>query len=234
MSTEKRKIANSLVFPSIFLVLMWLVEIFEVSSGIDLAFLGIYPRNAKGLIGIITSPLIHSNFSHLSANSLPILVLGASIFFFYKEIAFKIFLLIYLLSGIWVWFGAREAYHIGASGLIYGMGSFLFLSGILRKDTRLMAVSLIVIFVYGSMIWGIFPEFFPEKNISWESHLAGLIAGVILALYFRSSGPQRKKYSWELEEDEDDEDNLNEQQHYPEDENPIDIRYHYRKENEKE
>jgi len=232
MRTEERSILKSLVYPFLFLSLMWVVKIFEVSSGIDLAFLGVFPLKASGLIGIITAPLIHSDFSHLGANSLPILILGASIFYFYRDIAIKIILLIYLLSGSWVWFFARESYHIGASGLIYGMSAFLFLSGILRKDNRLMAVSLIVIFVYGSMIWGVFPDFFPERNISWESHLMGMIAGVVLALYFRRLGPQRKQYSWELEEEEEEE-NFNNSQDPEQPDNsstPIDIKYHYRKE----
>jgi len=234
MPAEKRRIVHCLIFPLILLILMWLVWIFEISSGIDLAFLGVYPLKLKGLIGIVTSPLIHGDFSHLSANSLPVVILGASIFFFYKEIAFKIFFLIYFLSGIWVWLFARgDSYHIGASGIIYGMAAFLFLSGILRRDTRLMAVSLIVIFAYGGMIWGVFPDFFPEKNISWESHLMGMLSGLILALYFRKSGPQRKKYSWELEEEE-------EEDFFPESENDqdindsFDIKYHYKEKDDTE
>jgi membrane associated rhomboid family serine protease len=228
MTAEKRKIVHSLVFPLILLIMMWLVWIFEITSGIELNFLGIYPLKLKGLIGIITSPLVHGDLSHLSANSLPVLILGTAIFYFYKEIAFKIFILIYLLTGIWVWFGARDAYHIGASGLIYGMGAFLFVSGIIRKETRLMAVSMIVIFVYGSMIWGVFPDFFPERNISWESHLMGLLAGLVLAFYFRSSGPQRKLYSWELEEEEENDDTINETESDHHTGNPPEIKYHYK------
>jgi len=225
MTTEKRKITLKLAFPVIFLILLWLVKIFEISSGIDLVFLGILPLKLKGLIGIITSPLIHSDLSHLMANSLPVLILSVTIFYFYKEIAYKIFFLVYLFSGIWVWFGAREAYHIGASGLIYGMGSFLFVSGLIRKDTRLMAISMIVIFIYGSMIWGVFPDFFPERNISWESHLMGMIAGVIMAFYFRKSGPQRKQYSWEFEEEDDDNDFDN---NITDESDSIEVRYDYK------
>ncbi len=234
MKAEKSKIAASLVFPVIFLALMWLVKIFEVISGIDLTFLGIYPLKMKGLIGIITSPLIHNDFSHLAANSLPVLILGAAIFYFYKGISYKIFSLIYLLTGIWVWFGAREAYHIGASGLIYGMGAFLFVSGIIRRDNRLMAVSLVVIFIYGSLIWGIFPDFFPNRNISWESHLFGMMAGLILALYFRKAGPQRKQYTWEFEDEEDEEDYTASLKSLHNEDTSIDIRYHYKAEEEDE
>ena len=115
---------------------------------------------------------------------------------------------IWLLSGLWVWFGGRPSWHIGASGVIYGISSFLFVSGLIRKDTRLAALALIVAFLYGSLIWGVFPDFFPkEKHISWEGHLGGAIAGLVLAVYYRKSGPKRKQYSWELEEEaQDDED----------------------------
>jgi membrane associated rhomboid family serine protease len=132
------------------------------------------------------------------------LVLGSALFYFYRDIAPRILILIWLFTGFWVWVGARESYHIGASGVVYGLAAFILVSGILRRHTGLMAMALVVVFLYGSLIWGIFPEFFPNENISWESHLFGLIAGISLAFYYRKEGPQRKKYSWELEENEND------------------------------
>ncbi|MDO8899186.1 MAG: rhomboid family intramembrane serine protease, partial [Bacteroidales bacterium] len=120
---------------------------------------------------------------------------------FYRPIATKVLSLIILLTGLWVWLGARESYHIGASGVIYGLSSFLLVSGFIRRETRLMALSLVVVFLYGSMIWGIFPELFPEKNISWEGHLSGLMAGIVLAVFYRHEGPQRRPYSWEFEDE---------------------------------
>jgi len=171
---------------------------------LDLGVLGIFPRKLSGLAGLITSPFIHGDLNHLFANTVPIFVLGACIFYFYKEIAVSSVIFIYLTTGLWVWLGGREAFHIGASGIVYGLASFLFLSGILRKDTRLLAITLFVTFIYGSMVWGIFPDFFPQSNISFESHLWGIISGIIIAVYFRKQGPQRKKYDWEDEEDEDD------------------------------
>jgi membrane associated rhomboid family serine protease len=128
------------------------------------------------------------------------------LFYFYKEIAWPVLLFLYLLTGIWVWALARgTAAHIGASGIIYGMASFLFFSGIIRREAPLMVITLLVTFLYGGLIWGIFPQFFPAQRISWESHLMGLLAGIVLAIYFRKSGPQRKKYEWE-DEDSDNED----------------------------
>ena len=204
MNQEKKNILQSLFPPLLFVILLWVIKAGEIVTHIELGFLGIYPLKSTGLIGIITSPLIHSDFKHLFANSIPLLVLGGCLFYFYKEIAVKIFILIYLITGLCVWFGAREAYHIGASGVVYGLASFLFLSGIIRRDGRLLAITLLVTFLYGSLVWGVFPDFYPEKNISFESHFWGLIVGVILALYFRKLGPQRKKYDWEEEEEFED------------------------------
>ena len=169
----------------------------------DWGLLCVYPHSFAGLTGIITSPLIHSDLKHLFANSVPIFVLGGSLFYFYREISVKTFLLVYFISGVCVWMGAREAYHIGASGVVYGLAAFLFFSGIFRRDGRLLAITMLVTFLYGSMVWGIFPDMYPEENISWESHFWGLVAGMILAFYFRKLGPQKKKYDWEDEEDEE-------------------------------
>ncbi len=201
---EKKKIIQSLFFPALFLVLIWLIKFSEFVFGIDLVFLGVYPLKLEGLIGIITSPLIHGDWSHLMANSVSVFLLMSFLFYFYKELATRSFFMIYLLSGIWLWFAGRDSYHIGASGIIYGMASFLFVSGVIRKNPRLMALTLVITFLYGSMIWGVFPDFFPKENISWEGHLMGLTAGFIVAIYYRKEGPQAPIYHWDEEEDETD------------------------------
>jgi membrane associated rhomboid family serine protease len=211
MKEDEKKMLRSLVFPALFVILMWAVRLVETIGGYDFAFLGVYPLKWQGLIGIITAPFIHSGFSHLIANSLPLIVLGSALFYFYPQIAFRILIMIWIFTGFWVWIGGRESYHIGASGVVYGLAAFILVSGIIRRHTGLMAMALVVVFLYGSLIWGIFPEFFPNENISWESHLFGLVAGISLAIFYRKEGPQRKKYSWELEEEknggnEDDDD----------------------------
>lgn len=203
MKEEKKRFLYSLVFPVLFLIVIWMVKISEILLDIDFAFLGIYPLKAKGLIGIITAPLIHSDIEHLIANSIPILILGTGLFYFYNKIAYKVFFLSYFIANIWIWFGARQAYHIGASGLVYSFAAFLFFSGIIRKNVKLVAISLLVVFLYGSMIWGVLPI---QPHISWESHLLGAIAGMMLAIYYKDRGPDRKVYNWELEDEEDDED----------------------------
>jgi membrane associated rhomboid family serine protease len=205
LNPELRRIIRSLYFPVTFVILMWTVRIFEVYTKINLGFLGIYPLHVKGLPGILASPLIHAGWAHLYSNTIPILILLACIFYFYKEIAFRVTGLIWLITGIWVWFWAREAYHIGASGVVYGLFSFVFLSGLLRRNKQLMAISFMVGFTYGSLVWGIFPELFPDKDISWESHLMGLISGSVIAWYYRKEGPQRMEYQWNDDDDDDDE-----------------------------
>ncbi|HIF14997.1 MAG TPA: rhomboid family intramembrane serine protease [Bacteroidetes bacterium] len=171
---------------SFFCVLvLWLIKVLEVSLGAHFYWLGVYPRSLHGLLGIFTSSLIHKDFFHLGSNSLPLFMGIFMCFYYYRRIAFEIFTWVYFLSGIWVWLFARPHYHIGASGFIYGILSFLFFSGIIRRSPRLMTVSLIIIFMYGGMIWGVLPI---EKGVSWESHALGALSGIILAIYFSKKG----------------------------------------------
>lgn len=200
MVEERRKFIYSLVFPSFFLVLIWLVKIVEVVLDLDFTGYGIFPMKLKGLTGIITGPLIHADFKHLFDNSIPLFLLSTAIFYFYRTVAFRVFFLTYLLTGVWVWFGGRTAYHIGASGLVYGFASFLFFSGIIRNNLNLLAISLLVVFLYGGLVWGILPY---DYHVSWESHMGGGLSGLVLAFYYRKYGPPVIKYDWEEEEDED-------------------------------
>ena len=213
MNEEKQKLGRAAFIPLILLAVMWIVKLVEYGFGIRLSFLGVHPLHADGLPGILLSPFLHGGFEHLLANTVPFLVMSVALFYFYPQIAVKVLVGIWLLSGMWIWFGGRDSWHIGASSLIYGLSSFVFFSGLIRKDTRLAALALIVAFLYGSMIWGVFPDFFPKKNISWEGHLGGFVAGLLLAYYFRKSGPRRKRYSWEFEE-EAEEDDRDDQQYW--------------------
>ena len=182
------------------MAILWVIEGLVELTGIQPYWLGIYPRTLAGLPGIIFSPFIHAGTDHLLSNTLPLLVVGSGTIYFYRAIAYRVVGLIWLFSGFWIWLAARQSYHIGASGLIYGLVCFLFFSGIIRKDTRLMAVSLLVTFLYGSMVWGILPI---DQSVSWEAHLFGSIAGIICAFYFRQWGPQRPKVQWEIEEEQE-------------------------------
>jgi membrane associated rhomboid family serine protease len=197
----KKKLLLSIIIPGIYIFLMWFVKIIEILFDTDFSFFGIYPLEAKGLTGILLSPLIHENLKHLFDNSVPLFLLATAVFYFYSEVALKVFIWTYLLTGLFVWLAGREAWHIGASGLVYGLASFLFFSGIIRRYFRLTALSLLIVFLYGSMVWGMLPEFY--KNVSWESHMLGFVSGIILAVRFRNEGPQRPVYEWMEEEEEE-------------------------------
>jgi len=210
VQTDKHHERNALIiaffYPLVFVIIIWLVKLIEFIFNFSLSAGGILPRSLYHLPAILSMPFLHSDFNHVLSNSGPILVLGGFIFYFYREIAWKVILWIYGLSGIWLWIGGREAIHIGASGLVYGFAAFLFFSGIFKRSTTLMIVSLVITFLYGSMVWGFFPEFFPEENISWEGHLFGFIAGILMAVYYKDKGPVEKEYIWEDEDEEEAED----------------------------
>lgn len=199
----RKKLLLSMIIPGILITLMWLVKLTELAFGTDFYSYGIYPLATNGLRGIIFSPFIHADFKHLLNNSLPLFFLSVALFYFYSAVSVRVFILNYLLTGFLVWLAGREAWHIGASGLIYGLASFLFFSGILRKYFRLIALSLLIVFLYGSMVWGIFPGV--NEGVSWESHMLGFISGVLLAIWFRNDGPQKPRYVWMEEESEEEE-----------------------------
>ena len=215
MRNTTSKLFFSILYPSLFVAVLWGIKLFEVVEQVNLSWYGIYPRKTSGLIGILTAPLLHGDFPHLISNTLPLMVLGPIIFYFYRSIAFNVFFWVYLMTGVWVWAAGANGYHIGASGIIYGFITFLFFSGIFRKDPRLMALSLFVTFLYGGAIWGIFPL---QQGVSWESHMLGSLAGIITAYNFRNEGPPPRVY--DLGDDEENEkiDVSGDEQYMPEDE----------------
>jgi membrane associated rhomboid family serine protease len=196
--TVKMQFWRSVRWPLIFLVLLWLIRFFSIDTFFNGMNGGIQPRRLEGLYGIFFAPFIHADYDHLFSNSLPVLIIGSGLFYFYRSIAWQVISLLWLLTGFWVWLMARPTSHIGCSGLIYGGVIFLFFSGIFRKDVRLMAISFLVVFLYGSLAWGILPL---VPGQSWESHLAGSIAGLFCAIYYRQEGPQRRKFQWEIDEE---------------------------------
>lgn len=199
-SIERTRFRISIFISLIFIIVLWGVKLLEIIEGISLYRLGVFPRRLSGLAGVILSPFIHSDFNHLASNSLSLFVLLVGLFYFYRDLSYKVILFIWITSGIMVWVGARDSYHIGASGLVYGLASFLFFSGVVRHDQRLMAISMVVVFLYGGLIWGVFPVF---PAISWEYHLFGGISGLIASILFRNQGPPKKIWSWEQEDEEE-------------------------------
>ena len=199
MAGDAQLFKQSLKWPGAFVSLLWGIQLVEALSDERLAgLMGILPRQIEGLLGILTFPLIHGGWSHLSSNSLPLLILGTATFFFYRPVALRSIGFIYLMHSALVFLAARSVTHIGASGLVYGLAAFLLTSGILRRERSLMALSMLVIFVYGGMIWGVLPI---REGDSWEGHLFGAVAGVAAAFYYRREGPQRALYDWEKEDD---------------------------------
>jgi membrane associated rhomboid family serine protease len=204
--TSKPKLnISKLLTPLLFPVVLWAVHLISLLFNDDLSKLGLLPRNFLGLLGILTSPLIHADFSHLISNTIPLFVLGYIIFYFYPKVSYMLFIFIYLVTGLLVWIFARQVFHIGASGIVYGFVSFLFFSGIFRRDNTSIALALVITFLYGGLVWGMIPGW---KGISWESHLFGAITGLIAAYLFRKIDPPKKKYDWEDEPDDFDVDKL--------------------------
>lgn len=200
LNTERTRFKISLEIAFLFTLLIWLVKLVEIIEGSSLYRLGLRPRSISGLIGIFTAPLIHSDFNHLINNTISIFILIAGLVYFYRDLWYKILSLSWLLSGLMVWIAARTSYHIGCSGLIYAIASFIFFSGVFRKNINLMAISLLVVFLYGGLVWGVLPIF---PQISWEYHLFGGITGAILALEYRKQGPPPQTWSWINETPED-------------------------------
>jgi len=186
-----------LAIPLYFVLSFWIIFWIEVKYGYNFNKYGIYPRTFKGLRGVFFSPFIHGDIKHLYHNSIPLFVLLFSLYYFYRKIAFKVFVYGTIFTGILTWIFGRASFHIGASGIIYMLFSFIFFSGIIRKNYRLIAVSLMVIFLYGSMVWYLLPL---KEEISWEGHLSGFIVGIIFAFYFKKTGAQNFKYEWEHED----------------------------------
>lgn len=182
----RRRLATALIPPGLVVMVLWIVFAFDRVFGLDLYRYGVLPREIKGLLGILISPFVHGSLDHLFSNSAPILILGWLLVYFYPKAAWRVVLACWAMGGLWVWTTARDNYHIGASGIIYGLAAFLFFSGVFRRRVSLMAVSLIVVFLYGSMVWGVLPL---QVEVSWESHLFGAIAGVIMAWFYREVPP---------------------------------------------
>ncbi len=185
-----------------FVALLWLIQATVAVTGWDPGPLGLRPRDPSGLVGILTAPLVHGSWGHLFGNTLALLVLGMAVLYG-TPAAGRIGLpLIWLASGLAVWLFAREGVHVGASGLTYGMFFFVFLMGILRRDKRSIALSLLVFFLYGSMVWGVLPT---APGVSFEYHLYGAIAGGLSAflLRHRDPMPQRRRYDWEYEDEDE-------------------------------
>lgn len=181
-------------WPMIFLAVCWGVWLYGTQVE-NIVKIGVRPRTMKGLLGILTHPFFHSthlsdgaiDFSHIMNNSVPLLLLGSALMYYYKDLSYKIFIWLFIGTGVWLWSFGRPSNHIGASGIVYALFGFLTISGFIKKNKNLLALSMATVFLYGSMVWGMFPT---DPKVSWEGHLSGFLIGTVLAIYFRKKGPQ--------------------------------------------
>lgn len=177
----------------------WLVFVYEQITGIGLSEYGLLPRSFTQFYGILTMPFLHGGLEHIIGNSAPLFILSSFLYYFYRPFFGWVFLFIFLLTGFWTWLIGRPDFHIGSSGIVYGLTSFIFFSGAFSKNYRLAAISLLVVFLYGSIIWGIFPI---QIQMSWEGHLSGFVAGLVMSFYYKKELPSNPKFDWETANDD--------------------------------
>jgi membrane associated rhomboid family serine protease len=187
ISAEKKLFKSSVLLTSMLIACLWIIWFCDAIFNLHLAQFGVHPMHFAGLLGILTMPFIHDvhGVGHILSNSISMLVLLTILLNTYPRVAFKTILIIQFISGLLVWFFASpNQIHIGASAVIFGIASFLFISGILRRDRVSIAVSFFVgLFYSGSISQGLFPT---EVNISWQGHLAGILSGIFCAIIFRN------------------------------------------------
>ncbi|MCF8242268.1 MAG: rhomboid family intramembrane serine protease [Melioribacteraceae bacterium] len=196
--TEKENLKHSLIIPVSFITVIWMIKLIELIWSISFVQFGVYPKELTGLIGILFFPLIHGSLGHIASNTIPVFVLLLGTIYFYPRSSYKVIALVYFIPGIFVWFFGRESYHVGASAVIYGLVTFQFFSGLIRRDRRSIALALLVTFLYGGLVWGVLPI---DQKISWEGHLFGALTGIAAAVIFRKWDPF-KRYDWEYEEED--------------------------------
>ena len=191
----QRNFMLALKIALVLVAFLWLILIIDTVLGLGLKRYGLRPRHFEGLIGVFTAPLLHSGAQHLFSNSLPLIISLTMILYIYPRSSFRVVPIIWIGSGVLAWFIGRDSLHFGASGFVYGLLAYVFVSGIIRMDMRSVAVSVMVWFLYGGMIWGLLPI---RPNMSWELHLSGAIFGVVLAIIFRRwDVTPVKRYAWE-------------------------------------
>ena len=195
--SDSMRLSYALWFTMLFLVTIWSVFILNETLELGWRKHGLHPRTFQGWQGVFLYPFLHGDWGHLWNNTMSFFTLNGFLFYFYRSIALKVWVWLYALSGLLLWGLAVDGNHIGASGIIYGLAAFLFLSGVIRQNRLLLRVSLAVAFLYGGIVWWVLPI---DDHVSWEGHLSGAMVGSILALVFRRQGPQDPVYRYEQDE----------------------------------
>ncbi len=168
---------NQLPFMGYLMSTLWGVNIVNWALGSPLNILGIYPRSAWGLLGIIFAPILHGNFNHLFFNSIPLFVLGMFILMLGQNLFICVTVILAIMEGLLVWIFGRKALHIGASGIIAGYFGFVLGLAYFYPTIISLILGFVTLYYFGSILLGIFPS---SALVSWESHLAGLLSGVVL------------------------------------------------------
>ncbi|MCC7303222.1 MAG: rhomboid family intramembrane serine protease [Bacteroidia bacterium] len=220
--TERRRWNISVLSAFLFTAVLW-ISFAVTHTLLGNSLPGIVPRETTHAYGILLSPLLHENWEHLFSNTLPIFLLTLLTLYTYREVSYQVVAMIWIFSGLFTWIiGQSGTNHIGASGIIYGLAAFLFFSGIIRWERRLLFISAIVLFLYGSLIWGVLPL---DPGISWEGHLSGAVSGVALAFLKRRAGPSEEREE-ELPDDDHLTDDYRSRQHHRDGNLPTDPHYH--------
>lgn len=202
MDNHLKRLKLSAVVPLILIFIMLMVELLRQTLPLDLTMLGVHPRHADGVVGILTHVFVHSSWRHLLVNSLPLFFLAWCLNYFYKDWSFVIFGVVWVMTGALTFAIGRDGWHVGASGIIYALFAFLFFSGLVNKTKPMVAASLLIVFLYGGMVWGITP-YFVERNVSWEGHLAGFLSGMVAVLFFHSKSDYAKESERHYDDAED-------------------------------
>lgn len=199
---KDNRLIQSLLYGLFSVSLLWCLKSAQILFHWDLSWMGVRPLEMSGLIGILTAPLVHGSLEHLFNNTLPLIIMLSVLIFGYPKAFWRVLMFIWLFSGLGVWLFAREANHIGASGIAHGLFFFILIASMFRRDKSSVAIMMIVFLLYGSMTMTIFPR---EEHISFEYHFFGAVAGFIAALLWRNLDPKPKvkPYKWELKSEDD-------------------------------
>jgi len=201
--THNKRLSKSILYSILAITFLWCLKSAEILFGLNLSFMGLVPLDTQGMLGIITAPLVHGSLEHIFNNTFTILILASFLYYGYPNSWWKVLIFVWILSGLGVWFFARQVNHIGASGVTHGLFFFLFVASIFRRDKSSVAIMMIAFLLYGGMTMTIFPR---EEGISFEYHFFGALAGVVAALIWRDSDPKPavKRYEWEESSSQDD------------------------------
>lgn len=156
----------------------WVIEIVNFMLGHRLNAFGVLPRHLSGLPGIVTAPVLHAGFGHLLSNTGGLLILGGLTQLQGNRRFIEVTLIVALVGGVLVWLLARGAYHVGASGLVFGYFGYLVARGYYRRSLISIVVAAGVVLMFGGLLHGLLPL---QTHVSWEGHLFGLLSGVFAA-----------------------------------------------------